>query len=323
MKILVAGGAGYIGSCCSEYLLDHGHEVVVFDALLSGHRDAVDSRATFLRGHLADAEAIESAMAVHKPEGIIHFAAFIEVGESMVDPGKYFRNNVACGLNLLDAAVRHAVRKVVFSSTAAVYGMPETIPIPETEPTKPINPYGVSKLMFEDILRWYQRIHGLGYAALRYFNACGATARFGEDHDPESHLIPLVFQAVEGKRPHIKIFGTDYPTPDGTCIRDYIHVLDLAQAHLLALTSPESGSFNLGSGSGHSVRAIIDTVRQVTGREVPVVEAEGRPGDPPRLISDSAAARKVLGWRPRHGRIHDIVESAWRWRLAHPEGYAG
>jgi UDP-glucose 4-epimerase len=322
MKILVAGGAGYIGSCCTEYLLDHGHEVVVFDALIKGYREAVDSRATFIQGHLQDAAAIEAALAAQRPEGVIHFAAFIEVGESMTDPGTYFRNNVCCGLNLLEAAVRQRVRKIVFSSTAAVYGMPQTIPIPESESTKPVNAYGESKLIFERILGWYEQIHGLRYTALRYFNAAGATARFGEAHNPESHLIPIVMQAAEGRRPHVKVYGSDYPTPDGTCIRDYIHVLDLAQAHLLALESEVVGSFNLGSGSGHSVREVIDTVRAVTGRGIEVVEAERRPGDPPRLISDSAAARRVLGWKPCFDDLHAIVESAWQWRLKHPNGYA-
>jgi UDP-glucose 4-epimerase len=322
MKILVAGGAGYIGSCCTEYLLDHGHEVVVFDALIKGYREAVDSRATFIQGHLQDAAAIEAALAAQRPEGVIHFAAFIEVGESMTDPGTYFRNNVCCGLNLLEAAVRQRVRKIVFSSTAAVYGMPQTIPIPESESTKPVNAYGESKLIFERILGWYEQIHGLRYTALRYFNAAGATARFGEAHNPESHLIPIVMQAAEGRRPHVKVYGSDYPTPDGTCIRDYINVLDLAQAHLLALESEVVGSFNLGSGSGHSVREVIDTVRAVTGRGIEVVEAERRPGDPPRLISDSAAARRVLGWKPCFDDLHAIVESAWQWRLKHPNGYA-
>lgn len=321
MKILVAGGAGYIGSCCTEYLLDHGHEVVVFDALVKGHRQAVDPRAQFIQGQLEDAAAITDAIARHQPEGVIHFAAFIEVGESMTDPGRYFRNNVAAGLNLLEAAARHGVRKIVFSSTAAVYGMPQTIPIPESEPTKPVNPYGESKLIFEKILGWYEAIHGLQYTALRYFNAAGATTRYGEDHNPESHLIPIVMQAASGQRPQVRIYGTDYPTPDGTCIRDYVHVLDLAQAHLLALERPVTGAFNLGSGQGHSVRAVIEAVQTVSGRPVPVVEAERRPGDPPRLISDSAAARRTLGWQPAYDDLHAIVESAWAWRTAHPHGY--
>ncbi len=323
MKVLVAGGAGYVGSCCTEYLLDLGHEIVVFDSLVKGHREAVDPRAQFVEGDLADEHAIRSALEQAQPEGVIHFAAFIEVGESMTDPARYFRNNVACALNLASASARCGVRKLVFSSTAAVYGMPKQIPIPETEPTCPINPYGESKLMFERMLRWFHEVEGLQYTALRYFNAAGATERCGEDHDPESHLIPIVLQAAQGKRPSVSIFGTDYPTPDGTCIRDYVHVLDLAQAHVLALESNDVGAFNLGSGSGHSVRAIIDTAREVTGKPISVVEAERRPGDPPRLISDSTAARTRLGWQPQHDDIHDIVETAWRWRSQHPDGYTG
>jgi UDP-glucose 4-epimerase len=321
MKILVAGGAGFIGSVCTEYLLDQGHEVVIFDALINGHREAVDPRAAFVEGNLENADAIMQAVTDHKPEGVIHFAAFIEVGESMTNPGKYFRNNVANGLNLLDACVANKVRKIVFSSTAAVYGMPEQIPIPESETTKPINAYGESKLMFERVLHWYREIHGLNYTCLRYFNAAGASATYGEDHNPESHLIPLVMQAAEGKRDSIKVFGTDYDTPDGTCIRDYVHVLDLAQAHLLALQSDATGAFNLGSGNGHSVRAIIDAVREVTGIDFPVVEAERRPGDPARLISDSTAAREVLGWKPQFDDVKEIVRGAWEWRRAHPNGY--
>lgn len=321
MKILVAGGAGYIGSCCTEYLLDRGHDVVVFDSLLKGHRDAVDERAEFIRGDLADGALIDDVIGDHNPEGIIHFAAFIEVGESMTRPSSYFRNNVSCGLNLLDAAVKHDIRKVVFSSTAAVYGMPQKIPIPETEPTKPISVYGESKLMFENILRWYEQIHGLQYTALRYFNAAGATSHFGENHDPESHLIPIMLQVATGKRDAIKIYGSDYNTPDGTCIRDYIHVIDLAQAHLLALQHEESGVFNLGSGSGYSVREIIEVTREITGHKIPAVETARRPGDPPRLISDSTAARKILGWTPTHDDIHAIIGSAWKWRREHPTGY--
>lgn len=321
MKILVAGGAGFIGSVCTEYLLDRGHEVIVFDALINGHREAVDPRAVFIQGNLEDAAAINQAMAAHRPEGVIHFAAFIEVGESMQNPGKYFRNNVANGLNLLEACVANGVRKVVFSSTAAVYGMPNQVPIPESEPTKPINAYGESKLMFERVLHWYREIHGLQYTALRYFNAAGASPTYGEDHNPESHLIPLVMQAAEGKRKSIKVFGTDYDTPDGTCIRDYVHVLDLAQAHLLALESDVCGAFNLGSGNGHSVRAIIDAVREVTGIDFAVEEVERRAGDPARLVGDSTAARKVLGWQPQYDDVREIVRHAWAWRKAHPNGY--
>lgn len=322
MRILVAGGAGYIGSCCTEYLLDHGHEVVVFDSLLKGHRQAVDQRARFVRGELADAAAVRDAVAGEKLDGIIHFAAFIQVGESMTDPGKYFRNNVACGLNLLDAAVRANVPKIVFSSTAAVYGLPSRVPIPETEGTVPINAYGESKLIFERVLGWYQKIHGLKYHALRYFNAAGATAHFGEDHQPETHLIPIVLQAALGQRELVHVFGDDYDTPDGTCVRDYIHVLDLAQAHLLALQHAGSGSLNLGSGRGFSVKEIIDVAEETTGQAVPVKHAPRRAGDPPRLVSDSTAARRELGWRPQFDDIREIVGSAWRWRQQFPNGYA-
>jgi len=321
MRIFVAGGAGYIGSCTTEYLLNHGHEVTVYDALLNGHRDAVDPRAHFVQGNLADTATLDKAIATAKPEGIIHFAAFIEVGESMKLPGKYFANNVGNGINLAEAAVKHGVRKIVFSSTAAVYGMPKHIPITETEDKQPINAYGESKLMFEKILGWFHDLKGLQYTALRYFNAAGATEKFGEDHSPETHLIPLIMQAAEGKREKISVFGTDYDTPDGTCIRDYIHVLDLAQAHLLALENHDSGAFNLGSGQGHSVKAIIDTVRAITGKNFKVDYAERRPGDPARLISDSSAARAALGWKPQFEDIESIVASAWKWRCAHPNGY--
>ncbi|MFA4945203.1 MAG: UDP-glucose 4-epimerase GalE [Lentisphaeria bacterium] len=321
MKILVAGGAGYIGSCTTEYLLDHGHEVVAFDSLAKGHRAAVDPRARLIVGDLADREAVRGVLAAERPAGIIHFAAFIEVGESMRDPGCYFRNNVANGLNLLDAAVAAGVRKIVFSSTAATYGLPRTIPIPETERTEPINAYGESKLMFERILRWYREIHGLQYIALRYFNACGATARFGEDHNPESHLIPIILQVAQGKRDKLLVYGNDYPTKDGTCIRDYIHVLDLAQAHLKALENDLSGSFNIGSGNGFSVMEILAAAREVTGHPIPAEFAPRRPGDPPFLISDSTAARIRLGWKPEHDDIRQILRDAWAWRQAHPQGY--
>lgn len=321
MRIFVAGGAGYIGSCTTEYLLNQGHDVTVYDALLNGHRAAVDPRARFVHGNLADAAKLDAAIAEAKPEGIIHFAAFIEVGESMKLPGKYFANNVGNGINLAEAAVKHGVRKIVFSSTAAVYGMPKRVPITEAEDKQPINAYGESKLMFEKILGWFQKLKGLQYTALRYFNAAGASEKYGEDHNPETHLIPLVMQAAEGKREKISVFGTDYDTPDGTCIRDYIHVLDLAQAHLLALENHDSGAFNLGSGQGHSVKAIIDTVRHVTGKDFKVEYAERRPGDPARLISDSSAARTTLGWKPQFEDIESIVASAWKWRCAHPNGY--
>jgi len=322
MNILVAGGAGYIGSCCTEYLLDRGHNVVVYDALITGHHEAVDPRAKdFVHADLADTTRLAHTLLEYEIEGIIHFAAFSLVGESMEKPGKYFDNNVGTGVKLLQTALESGVRKIVFSSTAATYGMPENVPIPETEPTCPINPYGESKLMFEKVLQWYYKIHGLEYAALRYFNAAGATTQFGEDHSPETHLIPIVLQAAMGQRPDVKVFGADYDTPDGTCIRDYIHVTDLAQAHLQALETEAVGSFNLGSGTGFSVREIIDVAREVTGREIPVTDAERRPGDPPRLVSDSAAARERLGWQPEFDDIKRIVTDAWAWKQDHPDGY--
>ncbi len=321
MRIFVAGGAGYIGSCTTEYLLDHGHQVTVFDALLNGHRDAVDPRADFIQGNLCDLEALQRAMDKAQPEGVIHFAAFIEVGESMKDPLKYFHNNVGNAINLAQAACDHGVRKVVFSSTAAVYGMAEHMPISEEEPKAPINPYGESKLMFEKVLSWTNQLKGLKYTALRYFNAAGATALHGEDHHPETHLIPLIIQAAKGERKSISIFGEDYDTPDGTCVRDYIHVLDLAQAHLLALQSDYCGALNLGTGGGSSVREVIDTVRKIAGHDFPVEVAPRRPGDPARLIADSTAAKRILGWKPQYQDLETIVRSAWEWREKHPRGY--
>ena len=321
MKILVAGGAGYIGSCTVEYLLEKGHEVAVYDALLNGHRAAVDSRAKFFYGNLADMDELNRVMMDFQPEGVIHFAAFIEVGESMKDPGKYFTNNVGNAIKLAEASARAKVRKLVFSSTAAVYGTPETVPIDEEMPKSPINPYGRSKLMFEQVLDWYQKIYGMQYTALRYFNAAGATRFHGEDHHPETHLIPLVIQAAMGVRPSISIFGTDYPTSDRTCIRDYVHVLDLAQAHLLALEKDGSDAFNLGSGKGYSVRQVIDTVRQVSGKEFAVKEEAPRAGDPAELIADSSKAKRLLGWKPQYDNLETIVRSAWEWRQEHPNGY--
>ena len=323
MHVFVAGGAGYIGSCTTEYLLDQGHEVTVFDALLNGHRSAVDGRANFIQGDLSDLNAIETAVEHARPDGIIHFAAFIEVSDSMKHPLKFFRNNVANAINLCQAAMDNHVRKIVFSSTAAVYGIPETFPIPETAPKAPINPYGESKLMVEKILDWqFRQSDGkLQYTALRYFNAAGATKLHGEDHHPESHLIPLVLKAAAGERPSITVFGRNYATPDQTCIRDYVHVLDLAQAHLLALESDFCGSLNLGTGNGHSVQDVIDTVKRVTGRDFLVETAPRREGDPDRLVADSSEARRILGWKPQFEDLDAIVKSAWEWKLAHPSGY--
>lgn len=321
MKILVTGGAGYIGSVCVEQLLDLGHEITVFDNLTEGHRKAVDPRARLIVGDLADDNAIREAMIATAPEAVMHFAANALVGESMVNPSKYFRNNVTGGIHLLDAMVAAGVKKFVFSSTCATFGPPDRIPIDETLPQRPINPYGESKLIFEKILRWYDEIHGIKFVALRYFNAAGATERFGEDHRIETHLIPNVLKTALGQRESVEIFGTDYETPDGTCIRDYIHILDLAQAHILALGVSESAYYNLGTGGGTSVREIISACERITGRAIPVVEKPRRPGDPPRLIAASDKIQRELGWKPKFQSIDQIVESAWAWHVKNPNGY--
>ena len=321
MKIFVVGGAGYIGSICVELLLDEGHEVIVFDNLTEGHRLAVDERAAFIGGDLARREEITRALAETKPDAVMHFAANALVGESMENPSKYFRNNVCAGINLLDAMREAGVGRLVFSSTCATFGPPERVPIDETLPQRPINPYGESKLLFEKILRWYDEIHGLKFVALRYFNAAGATEKFGEDHRCETHLIPNVLKVALGQKPHVEIYGTDYETPDGTCIRDYIHILDLSRAHILALGAKESAFYNLGTGGGMSVREVIDICREVSGREIPVVEKPRRPGDPPRLIAASEKIKRELGWQPKFENLRAIIESAWRWHQKFPDGY--
>ncbi|MFN2507345.1 MAG: UDP-glucose 4-epimerase GalE [Chthoniobacterales bacterium] len=321
MKILVVGGAGYIGSVCAELLLDEGHEVAVFDNLSEGHRRAVDSRADSIHGDLSERSQIEAALERVKPDAVMHFAASALVGESMENPSKYFRNNIANGLNLLDAMVATGVRRLVFSSTCATFGPPERVPIDETLPQRPINPYGESKLAFERILRWYDEIHEVRFVALRYFNAAGASEQFGEDHRVETHLIPNVLKVALGQKSHVDIYGTDYDTPDGTCIRDYIHILDLSQAHILALGVSRSDFYNLGTGGGSSVREVIEACRRITGREIPVVEKPRRLGDPPRLIAASAKIKRELGWEPRFQQLEAIVESAWKWHQKFPHGY--
>lgn len=320
-KILVCGGAGYIGSACTEYLLDRDYEVVVFDALITGHAMAVDPRAKLVVGNLSDREKVFELMREERFDGIMHFAAFSLVGESMTNPSKYFRNNLAYGLNLLDAAVETGVKSIVFSSTAATFGQPEIIPISENDRQEPINPYGESKLCFEKVLKWYYEIHGLKYAALRYFNAAGATGKYGEDHRPESHLIPIILQAAAGQREKVMIYGDDYDTPDGSCIRDYIHILDLAQAHMLALDAPESGHYNLGTGNGLSVKEIIESASRITGKEIKTEIAPRRAGDPARLIACSDRARKLLNWQPQYESADAIIESAWLWKQKNPNGY--
>jgi UDP-glucose 4-epimerase len=293
----------------------------VFDNLTEGHRKAVDSRARFFQGDLADPSVIKLALSEYAPDAVMHFAANALVGESMTKPEKYFQNNVCNGLNLLNAMNETGVKRLVFSSTCATFGIPERVPIDETLPQNPINPYGESKLLFEKILRWYGEIHGLTFVALRYFNAAGASEQFGEDHRIETHLIPNVLKVALGQKQAAEVFGTDYPTPDGTCIRDYIHILDLAQAHMLALEAPQSGFYNLGTGGGTSVKEIIDVCREVSGHEIPVIERPRRAGDPPRLIAGSDKVRRELGWAPKHQDIRRIIESAWSWHVKHPNGY--
>lgn len=330
MRILVAGGAGYIGSVTVAHLLDAGHEVVVYDSLVTGHRKAIPAGAAFVQGDLADEAALDAAFAAHRPDAVAHFAAFIEAGESMQKPGKYFRNNTANTINLLEAMVRHGVMRIVFSSTAGVYAS-KNAPLSEDDPTGPSNVYAETKLMIERMLYWYHRVHGLKTCALRYFNAAGAmldadgTPLRGEAHQPETHLIPLTLQVPLGQRDHLKLFGTNYPTPDGTCIRDYIHIEDLAAAHVLALDALdtfETMTYNLGNGRGYSNREVIEVARAVTGLPIRVIESERRPGDAPILVASAEKINHDLGWRPRHPDLRDIIASAWAWHRTHPSGYA-
>ena len=324
MNILVTGGAGYIGSVTTEKLISRGHRVVVLDNLATGHREAVHPEAAFVRADVADTDAVRRAVLEHEVEAALHFAAFSLVGESMRDPFKYFDNNSAGTLRLLETLVNENVTRFVLSSTAALFGLPERLPIAEDAPIKPGSVYGESKWLIERMLGWLKETSGLGYTTLRYFNAAGASARYGEDHDPETHLIPLVLQVAAGKREGIQIFGDDYPTPDGTCVRDYVHVQDLAEAHLLAVEALEPGeghAYNLGNGQGFSVQEVIEVCREVTGRAIPTHLAPRRPGDPAALVADSGLIRRELGWRPRYTELRDIVASAWAWHQAHPDGY--
>ncbi|MCE9644633.1 MAG: UDP-glucose 4-epimerase GalE [Chloroflexi bacterium] len=323
MNILVTGGAGYIGSATAEALIHAGHSVTVFDSLVTGHRAAVPQGAEFVHANLDDTHALAEVLNNRRIEAVLHFAAFIEAGESMKDPGKFFRNNFSNSLKLMEAAVQTGVKKLVFSSTAAVYQSSES-PLTEDSLLGPTNVYGQTKLMTEQALEWYRSIHGLHFAALRYFNACGALPGRGEAHQPESHLIPRVLQIALGQAESATIFGTDYPTPDGTCIRDYIHIADLASAHILALEALESKDrmiYNLGSGSGFSVREVIETARQVTGHAIPAVEAPRRPGDSARLVASPKRIMKELGWKPTHTNMQEILSSAWEWHKSHPHGY--
>jgi UDP-glucose 4-epimerase len=324
--VLVCGGAGYIGSNMTAMLAAEGHEPVVFDNLSKGHRSAIGD-TEFVKGDLADSRLLVKTLEKYGIEAVMHFAAFIEVGESVQTPLKYYRNNLCCTENLLSAMETVGVEKFVFSSTAAVYGVPQKVPITEDSPAVPINPYGQTKLAVERMCHYQSRTGKLAYAVLRYFNACGAgnNATLGEDHRPESHLIPLVIQAAMGKQEDVKIFGTDYPTPDGTGVRDYIHIEDLCRAHLLALNRLNEHRellYNLGNGTGHSVRQVIDAIRQVTGRQFKVTEAPRRQGDSPILTADSTKARDELAWAPRMTNLNQIVESAWIWHKNHPDGYS-
>ncbi len=331
MHILVTGGAGYIGSTTAAYFLQAGHQVTVYDNLSRGHREAIPQGAGVIKGDIGDRAALDVLFQSHAFDAVVHFAAFIEAGESMQQPGKYFRNNVASSQGLIDTMVSHGVTKLVFSSTAAVYASKNS-PINEDDPLGPANVYGQTKLMIEQTLHWYARQLGLRYCALRYFNACGAmlgkngNAIRGEAHHPETHLIPLTLQVPLGQRPEIKIFGTDYPTPDGTCIRDYVHVEDLAQAHVLALNALDSTpvmTYNIGNGQGYSVREVINIAREVTNIDFPEKETPRRAGDGPILVASSERINHELGWTPKYPDLKTIINSAWAWHKSHPEGYGG
>jgi UDP-glucose 4-epimerase len=323
MKILVTGGAGYIGSAVAQQLLDAGHEVTVFDNLSHGHRAAVPARAAFVQGDTLDRAALDAVLAGEDFEAVMHFAAFIEAGESMREPGRFFRNNVTGSLELIDAAAAHGVSRFVFSSTAGVYASKDG-PLRETDPVGPASVYGQSKWLVEQALEWYARIYGTRIAILRYFNAAGATAERGEAHHPETHVIPLVLQVALGQRPYIAVFGEDYPTPDGTCVRDYIHIADLAAAHVLALDGLGERPFmryNLGNGNGYSVLEVVQTARDVTGCAIPAQIEPRRPGDPAILVAASDKIRAELGWQPEYPALRQIIAHAWSWHQAHPQGY--
>ena len=327
MKFLVLGGAGYIGSHTAIELLNDGHEVVIADNLVTGYLKAVPEEATFYQGDIRDEQFLDNLFQKEKIDAVIHFAAFSLVGESVVNPLKYYENNLYGTKVLLDAMIANGVDKIVFSSTAATYGEPENIPILESDRTCPTNPYGETKLAMEKMISWAAKAHGLHYVSLRYFNACGAheSGLIGEAHNPESHLIPLVLQVPNGKREFVSIYGSDYDTPDGTCIRDYIHVTDLAKAHILAvnhlINGGESNIFNLGNGVGYSVKEVIETARKVTGHPIPAKEEPRRAGDPARLVASGEKAREILGWEPEIKDLADIISSAWKWHKSHPNGY--
>lgn len=326
MATLVTGGAGYIGSAVVEDLRRSGEAVSVIDNLDYGHREALHDSVPFYKGDIGDTALVDEILETHGIDAVMHFSAYAYVGESVSEPGKYFENNVAQTISLLNSISRHGIRKFVFSSTCSVYGEPDSIPINESHPKRPTNPYGLTKLMVEQILGSFDAAFGMRSISLRYFNAAGATEEHGEHHDPETHLIPLVLSAASGTRPSVSIFGNDYPTDDGTAVRDYIHISDISRAHILALSALDSGmgsdAFNLGNGSGFSVMEVIEAARKVTGREITAEITARRPGDPSVLIADAQKARKQLGWEPEFVSIDEIIESAWKWLLKNPEGYS-
>lgn len=329
MRILVTGGAGYIGSAVAAELVKYGYHVIVLDNLSSGHREAVPKQATLIQADVGDRVPLGQLFATSQIDGVMHFAASIDVRESMLAPAKYFRNNTANTLNVLELMREYGITKFLFSSTAALYGTPSQVPIPESLPLNPTNPYGESKLMVERMLQWFNRLHGLRYVSLRYFNAAGASHEHGEDHRSESHLIPLVLEAASGKRESVSIYGTDYETHDGTCVRDYVHISDLACAHVLAFQKlgrspdPERLVYNLGNSRGYSVREVIDVSSRVTGRKICFKAEPRRPGDPPVLIASSEQIKRDLGWKPKMTELEPIIQSAWEWRQRNPHGYAG
>jgi UDP-glucose 4-epimerase len=325
MKILVTGAAGYIGSVCTEVLIARGHSVIALDDLSEGHQEAVDTRAVFCRVDLHDSRALNGVFQQHQIDAVMHFAALCLVEESVREPGRYYRANVSAGIDLLDAMLRHGVKRLIFSSTAATYGEPEKTPIPEDHRTSPMNPYGASKLLFERVLAEFRANSGLEYITMRYFNAAGASEKYGEDHCPETHVIPILLEAAKGQRDAFQVYGTDYPTADGTCVRDYVHIMDIAQAHALAVEriSEFAGRiYNIGNGHGFSVQQVLETATRVTGKKIDHRTAPRRPGDPAVLVASSERIRKELGWNPQFSSLEEIIRTAWNWKQQFPKGYA-